>query len=121
VDTHDVGGYVKGGAERDSRFGYKSLRMHRPLVPGMVLTVEPGCYFIEYLLEEVETKPETKSFINKERLNDFRKFGGIRLEDSVVVTETGARNLTRCPRTTEDVEAVYNGTITDKNQLTKLF
>lgn len=116
-----MGGYVKGGNVRDTRFGYKSLRMNRPLLENMVITVEPGCYFIEYLLKEAQENDDMNKFINNERLNDFRSFGGIRLEDSLVITKTGVLNLTTCPRTTDDVIAVYNGTITDKKLLTPLF
>jgi Xaa-Pro dipeptidase len=120
VATHDVGGYPTGGALRDTRFGYKSLRMQRKLEPRMVLTVEPGIYFVDYLLDDLETNAATKCFVVKDKLNEYRGFGGIRLEDSVVVTENGIRNLTTCPRTTEDVEAVMAGTITDKKQFTRL-
>ena len=49
-----------------------------------------------------------------------RGFGGVRLEDSVLVTETGIQNLTTCPRTSNDVEAVRAGKITDKSQLSRL-
>ena len=56
-----------------------------------------------------------------ERLEALRGRGGCRLEDSVLVTEAGAVNLTTCPRTVADVEAVIAGTITNKSQLTKVF
>lgn len=54
-----------------------------------------------------------------EELARFRGFGGVRLEDDVVVTEDGVRNLTNCARTVEDVEAVMDGRITHRNQLFK--
>ena len=118
-DTHDVGGYPEG-TERDARRGFKSLRMQRPLLAGMVLTVEPGVYFIDLLLDELLTSPATKAFAVAEEVNRFRGFGGVRLEDSVLVTETGVQNLTTCPRTSTDVEAVRAGKITDKSQLSRL-
>lgn len=52
IDTHDVGGYLEG-QERDTRAGYKSVRLGRVLEPGMVLTVEPGLYFIDWLLDQL--------------------------------------------------------------------
>ena len=118
-DTHDVGGYPEG-AERDARRGFKSLRMQRPLLAGMVLTVEPGVYFIDPLLDELCTSAATKAFAVPDAIDRFRGFGGVRLEDSVLVTSDGARNLTTCPRTADDVEMVLAGEITDKSQLEKL-
>lgn len=58
--------------------------------------------------------------VSKEVLSRFRGFGGVRLEDTVVVTAEGVRNLTTCPRTVADVEAVMAGTLTDKAQLARL-
>jgi Xaa-Pro dipeptidase len=75
----------------------------------MVLTNEPGCYFIDYLLDGAIANPAQGRFINQEALNRFRGFGGVRLEDVIVVTETGVENLTVCPRTVEEVEAVIAG------------
>lgn len=62
-DTHDVGGYNLATSVRDKRRGFKSLRMQRPLIAGMVLTVEPGLYFIDVLLNELLSSPETKCFV----------------------------------------------------------
>lgn len=118
-DTHDVGGYPMG-AVRDTRQGFKSLRAQRPLEAGMVLTVEPGCYFIDMLMDNVMSDPATKDFVVVDRVNEFRGFGGVRLEDSVLVTESGCRTLTTCPRTVEDVEGVIAGRITSRDQLTRL-
>ena len=85
----------------------------------MVITVEPGIYFIDILLDQGLSDPSLSRFINAEALARFRGFGGVRLEDDVVITTTGVRNMTRCPRTVEDVEAVMAGKITDKRQLFK--
>jgi Xaa-Pro dipeptidase len=123
IDTHDVGGYNLPSSKRDTRAGFKSLRMQRPLAVGMVVTVEPGCYFIDILLDELLASPATSAFCVPTRLLQFRNSGGVRLEDSVLVQEAGlpVRNLTTCPRTADDVEAVLAGKITHRSQLTRLF
>ncbi|MCO5612386.1 hypothetical protein L7F22_066653 [Adiantum nelumboides] len=108
LDTHDPGGYCEG-AKRPTDAGLKSLRTTRTLEKGMVITVEPGCYFIDALLDEAIKDPGTASFINCEELENFRGFGGVRLEDDIVVTADGCENLTNCPREINDVEAVMAG------------
>jgi len=75
----------------------------------MVLTVEPGIYFIDALLDPALKNPDHAKFINPDRLAQFRRFGGVRLEDDVVVTETGIENLTVTPREVGDIEAVMAG------------
>ncbi|CAE7258197.1 Pepd [Symbiodinium sp. CCMP2592] len=112
IDTHDVGGYPKG-AQRDARDGYKALRVQRLLEPGFVLTVEPGIYFMDYALRKAKEEPERAKFFNWHRLGDFANFGGIRLEDNVLVTESGIENFTVAPRTVDEVEAVMRGEIVD--------
>ena len=72
----------------------------------MVLTVEPGCYFIDALLEPALADPVHARFLVPEAIARYRGFGGVRLEDVVVVTPSGAENLTLCPRTVAEVEAV---------------
>jgi len=116
LDTHDVGGYPEG-VERDPRPGYRSLRCKRVMQPNMVLTVEPGVYFIDFLLDKALTDPLTSQFLVPEVVNRFRGFGGVRLEDNVIITETGCFNMTRCPRTVEDVVNTMSGKITNKSQL----
>lgn len=120
LDVHDVGGYA-GGLERDARKGYKSLRTVRVMAPGMVVTVEPGIYFIKILLDELLADSGLRAFVDEGALARFRGFGGVRLEDDVVITEGGILNLTNCPRTVEDVEAVMAGRITDRRQLFKKY
>lgn len=120
LDVHDVGGYA-GGLARDPRKGYKSLRTVRVMEPGMVVTVEPGIYFIDVLLDELLADAELRAFVDAEALARFRGFGGVRLEDDVVITEGGILNLTNCPRTVEDVEAVMAGRVTDRRQLFKKY
>ncbi|CAM9650089.1 unnamed protein product, partial [Phaeothamnion confervicola] len=116
IDTHDVGGYPAGAA-RDPRPGFASLRCVRTLVPGMVITVEPGTYFIDALLDKALADPALNRFLVPEALQRFRGFGGVRLEDDVLVTADGVRNLTNCPRTVADIEGVMAGRITNRQQL----
>ena len=110
LDTHDVGGYTAGSTpERSARPGLSKLRTARTLEAGMVLTVEPGCYFIDVLLDLALANPKQARFLNEDRLQDFRGTGGVRLEDDVVVTEDGCENLTICPRAVSEVVSVMNG------------
>jgi len=104
IDTHDPGGYPPG-IERIMEPGIKSLRSGRILESGMVITVEPGIYFIEHLLEPAFKDPVKSQFLNVDKLKNYMKFGGIRIEDDVIVTETGIENMTTAPRTIEDIEA----------------
>ncbi len=108
-DTHDVGGYIEGTPGVSPHPGLCKLRTSRLLEPGMVLTSEPGCYFIDKLLDAALANEVQSTFFNKNILQRFRQFGGVRLEDVVVVTETGMDNLTTCPRTVAEVEFVRNG------------
>eukprot|EP00897_Mesotaenium_endlicherianum_P000203 jgi/Mesen1/10183/ME000076S09693 len=108
LDTHDVGGYNKG-PERSDKPGLRSLRTARLLEEGMVLTVEPGCYFIDaVLLPAMEDAATSKFFVSGE-MQKLRGTGGVRLEDDVVVVSAGIENMTKCPRKIEDVEAVMAG------------
>lgn len=74
--------------------------------PTQVITVEPGCYFVDHLLDEALADPARACFLVPEVLGRFRGFGGVRLEDDVVVTADGIENITDCPRTAQEVEAV---------------
>ncbi|GBG32756.1 Xaa-Pro dipeptidase [Hondaea fermentalgiana] len=108
LDTHDVGGRAKG-LPVQTRPGYTSLRCCATLEPGMVLTVEPGVYFNDYSLDKALADDKQAHFIDADALKRFRNTGGIRLEDDVLVTETGVENMTQCPRAVDDVEAVLAG------------
>jgi len=110
-DTHDVGGFITGTPERLSTPGLSKLRTARVLEEGMVLTNEPGCYFIDALLDAALADPVKSQFINPQALARFRGFGGVRLEDVVLVKAAGqgAENLTTCPRTVAEVESVLAG------------
>ena len=109
LDTHDVGGYTEGTPPRSERPGLKKLRTARVLAEGMVLTVEPGCYFIDPLLDMALANPAQSVFIQADRLKAFRGFGGVRLEDGILITEDGCENLTMCPRAISEVVGVMGG------------
>ncbi|KAG7372375.1 aminopeptidase P [Nitzschia inconspicua] len=110
IDTHDVGGYLPGHPPRSPLPGLKSLRTARTLQSNMVLTVEPGCYFIDHLLDEALMESNILSqYLNAELLQEYRGYGGVRLEDVVTVTQVGIVNFTVCPRTVSEVEHVMAG------------
>ena len=85
------------------------MRTARILQSGMVLTVEPGCYFIDHLLDGALNDPILSQYLNRSVVEDYRGYGGVRLEDMVVITETGCINMTVCPRTISEVEHVMAG------------
>ena len=109
IDTHDVGGYLPGHQERIPLPGLSKLRTARILEENMVLTVEPGCYFIDHLLDGAINNPELSIYLNEGKLKPYRGYGGVRLEDVVAITKDGCVNLTVCPRTVEEVEEVMAG------------
>ena len=105
IDVHDVGGYLSFTNPRKTEKGLKSLRTNRVILENMVLTVEPGIYFREFLFEMAAQDEEIKGYFNYDLLKEYYNFGGIRIEDMVVVTETGCENMcTSLPRTTEEIE-----------------
>ncbi|MCR5827792.1 MAG: aminopeptidase P family protein [Bacteroidales bacterium] len=91
---------------RSSQLGLGSLRMARVLKPGNVVTDEPGIYFIPALIDKWKAEGTCKDFIAFDKLEAYRSFGGIRIEDDLLITENGARLLgsKRLPRTVEEVE-----------------
>uniref|UniRef100_A0A8C7ZXU7 Xaa-Pro dipeptidase n=1 Tax=Oryzias sinensis TaxID=183150 RepID=A0A8C7ZXU7_9TELE len=104
IDVHDVGGYPEG-VDRIDEPGLRSLRMARLVQERMVLTVEPGIYFINHLLDQALSNPAQRCFINDHMLARFRGFGGVRIEDDIAVTADGVELLTCVPRTVEEIEA----------------
>ncbi|MDN5923671.1 MAG: M24 family metallopeptidase, partial [Xanthomonadales bacterium] len=96
LQVHDVGGFQQGpgGGRIEQPAGQPFLRLTRSLAPGMVVTIEPGLYFIDMLLTELKAKPEAKH-INWAKVDALRPYGGIRIEDDVVCTDDAPENLTR--------------------------
>lgn len=116
LDVHDMEGLgeehvgYRPGLERSTQFGFKSLRLARELEPGFVLTVEPGIYFIPQLIDIWASKGTCKDFIQFDKLNAYRDFTGVRIEDNILVTATGHRVLGNpIPKTVEAVEALRLG------------
>ncbi|ELU11049.1 hypothetical protein CAPTEDRAFT_164622 [Capitella teleta] len=108
LDVHDVHGYPQG-LERIDEPGIRNLRTARSLDDRMVITIEPGCYFIEPLLNSAFSNPEQNCFLVEEVINRFRGFGGVRIEDDIAVTSTGCELLTCVPRSVEEIEALMAG------------
>jgi Xaa-Pro dipeptidase len=96
VQVHDVGGFRPAAdAEPIPRPpGHPALRLTRRLEPGMVVTVEPGIYFIDSLLAQLRAGPHGRT-VNWPLVERLSAYGGIRIEDNVVVTASGHDNLTR--------------------------
>jgi Xaa-Pro aminopeptidase/Xaa-Pro dipeptidase len=116
MDVHDMEGLGEdlvgygGEVERSALFGLGYLRLGKPLKAGMVITVEPGIYFIPALIDAWQAEGRHAGLIDYARFNDYRDFGGIRIEDDVLVTEQGCRVLgTPIPKTADEVEAAMAG------------
>jgi Xaa-Pro aminopeptidase len=108
-DMEDLGENLVGyddGQTRSPQLGLGSLRMARALAPGNVITDEPGIYFIPALIEQWKREGTDKGRVNYGKLTEYYDFGGIRLEDDVLVTEGGARRLgpQRLPIAPDEVE-----------------
>lgn len=112
LDVHDMEnlgevwvGY--NGEPKSTQFGRKSLRLARTLEPGFVLTIEPGIYFIPELIDLWNSEKRFAEFINYDKLEAYRNFGGLRNEEDYLITKTGAQRLgKKIPLTTEEVEAL---------------
>lgn len=110
MDVHDMenlGEVIVGydGEPKSKMFGLKSLRLGRELQPGFVLTIEPGVYFIPELIDLWQSEKRHEEFLNYDKINEYRSFGGIRNEEDFVITETGYKLLGKpLPKTVDDVE-----------------
>jgi Xaa-Pro aminopeptidase len=116
LDVHDMEGLGENNVgytnsvKRSDQFGLAYLRMGRSLEPGFVMTNEPGIYFIPALIEQWKGEKKFEQFINYKRAESYLGFGGARIEDDVLITETGSRVLgSPIPKTVEDVEATMRG------------
>lgn len=114
-DMEDLGEDYVGYSDtikRSNQFGTAFLRLGRELESGFVLTVEPGIYFIPELIDLWKSEKKFESFINYSALDAYRDFGGVRIEDNVLITDTGHKVLGNpVPKTIEEVEKVrsYQG------------
>jgi Xaa-Pro dipeptidase len=113
LDVHDMEGLGEdlvgydNNSERSDQFGLAYLRLAKNLEVGFVLTVEPGIYFIPSLIDQWETENKHHDFINYDALNYFKDFGGIRIEDNIVIIEDGYRILgPPIPSTIDDIEDI---------------
>ncbi len=97
LQVHDVGGVMGDGSGREVErpAGHPYLRLTRMLEPGVVVTVEPGIYFIESLLKAARADSARASLIDWEVVDELRPFGGVRIEDNVVTTAAKPENITR--------------------------
>ena len=113
LDVHDMEnlgedyvGYDEK-TKRSDQFGLAYLRLAKELQPGYVVTVEPGIYFIPALIDKWKGEKKFTQFIDYEKIEEYRDFGGIRIEDNVLVTEDGHRVIGKTiPKTPEDVEEI---------------
>ena len=94
LDVHDVGRRT---------VTYKSNSI---LQDGNFITVEPGIYFIDFMMDQAEESPILSKYINKEELEKYRGFGGVRIEDDVMIGEDSVESYQmELPRTIEEIEA----------------
>lgn len=99
LGVRDAGGYLKGRV-RSERPGLRNLRTDLPLEAGYTITVEPGIYFIPALLNDAGRRAQYRDVVDWAKVDRLLEFGGIRLEDNVLVTDAGPENLTAAiPRT----------------------
>ncbi len=109
-DMEDLGeNYVgyREGLERSTQLGLKSLRLAKELEAGNVLTVEPGIYFIPELIDKWKVENKFMNFINYSKLEAYKDFGGVRIEDNCLITPTGSETLGKpIPKTVAEVEAL---------------
>jgi len=113
LDVHDMEGlgedYVgyTDTIKRNPEFGWRSLRLGRALEAGFVVTVEPGVYFIPELINRWKAERKHSQYINYDMVKKYGDFGGLRIEDDVLVTANGHRVLGRkIPKTIDEVEDI---------------
>lgn len=111
-DMEDVGENFVGYDEHIQRspiFGHGSLRCGKKLKKGFIVTVEPGIYFIPQLIAIWEKEKKFTDFINYDKVKEYIGFGGIRIEDDILITDTGCRVLGNpLPKKTEEIEKIMS-------------
>ena len=109
-DMEDLGEEYVGYTEtlkKGTAFGWKSLRLGRALEAGFVVTIEPGLYFIPELMDQYRAEGKYRDFINYDRLEALRGFGGIRIEEDLLITAEGSRLFGKpLAKTADDIEAL---------------
>jgi Xaa-Pro aminopeptidase len=112
LDVHDMedlgdrAGYAPG-RQRSTEPGLRYLRLDRDLVPGMAVTIEPGIYFVPAILDDPDVKRRSAGRIDWARLERYRRARGIRIEDDILVTDTGSEVLTAViPKDRNSVETL---------------
>jgi Xaa-Pro aminopeptidase len=112
-DMEDLGEQFVGYDEETQRinqFGTAYLRLGRQLQEGFVITNEPGIYFIPELIDKWQAEKINADFINFDKVNQYRDFGGIRLEDDILVTKTGCEIIgKRIPVEPGEIEEMLTG------------
>jgi Xaa-Pro aminopeptidase len=113
LDVHDMEGLGEDlvgyddKKDRSDQFGLAYLRLAKELEPGFVLTVEPGLYFIPHLIDQWKADKKNNDFINYDKLDSYRDFGGIRIEDNIIITNEGYRILgPPIPKTIDEIEGL---------------
>ena len=116
MDVHDMEGLGENfvgyndEVKRSDQFGLAYLRFALPYKAGHIFTIEPGCYFIPELFELWKGEKKHTSFINYDKVEKYLDFGGIRIEDDLLITESGHRLLGKpIPKSVADVEATCAG------------
>lgn len=114
LDVHDMEGLGENNVgydaiyKRSNQFGLAYLRMAKELKPGYVLTDEPGIYFIPALIDLWKAEKKFTEYINYEQVEKYKDFGGIRIEDDLLITNEGCRVLGKhIPKTVNEVEDVF--------------
>lgn len=115
LDVHDMEnlgenyiGY-NDNTRRSDQFGLAFLRLGRTLQKGFVITIEPGIYFIPALIDQWKEEGKFTEFINYEKVEEYKDFGGIRIEDDILVTEDAYRLLGKpIPKTVKEIEEIMN-------------
>jgi len=113
LDVHDMEGIGENfvgysdKVKRSSQFGMAYLRFALPYKAGHVFTIEPGCYFIPELIDKWRSEGKFMEFVNYEAIGAYTSVGGIRIEDNVLITETGSKKLGKpIPKTVSEIEEI---------------